>query len=119
MIRAKLRRLRGDTPNARADLISAASKMEECARITGIGNTNNFYYHAATCYQSAEELRRAASAFIQAGRAEYGIQILFDARDFKYGTQLLRANRELFEITVYKSLRHQARLYFFEHRDYT
>lgn len=118
MAQAKRRRLLDDTPNTRADMISAASMMEDCATIPGIGNTNNLYNHAATCYQSAQELRRAASAFLKAGRPAHGIQILFDARDIKHGTQLLLANHGLFGSTDFELLRKKAGLYFFEHEDY-
>ncbi|CAE7144637.1 unnamed protein product [Rhizoctonia solani] len=117
MTRAKLKRLRGDNPAVRIELIVAASELEECAQIPGIGNKTNIYYHAATCYESARELIRASVAYIQAGRHTHGVQILFDARDFNNGATALVYNRKHLDKDFFESSREQARAYFFSRRD--
>ncbi|CAE6496461.1 unnamed protein product [Rhizoctonia solani] len=119
MTRAKLKRLRGDNPAVRIELIVAASELEECAQLPGIGNKTNIYYHAATCYEGARELVRASAAYIQAGRHTHGVQILFDARDFKNGASTLVTNRQHLNKDLFESLREQARMHFFSRREYS
>ncbi|KAG8795770.1 hypothetical protein FRC12_009777 [Ceratobasidium sp. 428] len=118
MTRAKLKRLRGDSPAVRIDLIAAASELEDCANIPGIGNTSNIYYHAATCYEGAHELVRASAAFVRAGRPTYAAQILFDARNFTHGARILVENREDIERQTFDSLRELARSHFLQHNEY-
>ncbi|CAE6542887.1 unnamed protein product [Rhizoctonia solani] len=119
MTRAKLKRLRGDSPAVRVELIVAASELEECTRLPEIKNKTNIYYHAATCYESARELVRASAAYIQAGRHAHGVQILFDARDFNNGAIALADNRKHLDKVFFESLREQARMYFFSRREYS
>ncbi|CAE6436866.1 unnamed protein product [Rhizoctonia solani] len=119
MTRAKLRRLRSDNPSVRIDLIVAASELEECTQLREIGNRANIYYHAATCYESAHELVRASAAYIQAGRHTHGVQILFDARDLNNGAKALVNNREHLDKGFFESLREEARMHFFNRREYS
>jgi hypothetical protein len=118
MTRAKLKRLRGDNPSIRVDLIIAASELEDCAQLLGTENKANVYYHAATCYESACELVRASAAYIRAGRHTHGVQILFDARDFNNGASALVDNRRHLDKDFFESLRNQARMHFFSRREY-
>ncbi|KAG8735089.1 hypothetical protein FRC10_011007 [Ceratobasidium sp. 414] len=118
MTRAKLKRLRGDSPAVRVDLIAAAVELEDCATLPGIGNKANVYYHAATCYESARDWLRASAAFVRAGRHTHGVQILFDARDFTHGAKVLVDNREHIDKQTFESLREQARQYFFSRHEY-
>ncbi|CEL56912.1 TPR and ankyrin repeat-containing protein 1 OS=Mus musculus GN=Trank1 PE=2 SV=3 [Rhizoctonia solani AG-1 IB] len=118
MTRAKLKRLRGDNPSIRVDLIIAASELEDCAQLLGTENKANVYYHAATCYESACELVRASAAYIRAGQHTHGVQILFDARDFNNGASALVDNRRHLDKDFFESLRNQARMHFFSRREY-
>ncbi|EUC55290.1 glycosyl hydrolase family 39 domain protein [Rhizoctonia solani AG-3 Rhs1AP] len=118
MSRAKLRRLRGDTPASREELAAAATELVSCAELPGIGDPKPIYFHAATCFQSAERLLPAASAFVKAGRANDGIHMLFEAHDYKSATSLLVDNREAIEADVFEQLRQQTRVYLFDHREY-
>ncbi|KAG8731048.1 hypothetical protein FRC11_005260, partial [Ceratobasidium sp. 423] len=119
MTRAKLKRLRGDNPSVRIELVVAATELEDCARLPELGNKTNIYYHAATCYESARELVRASTAYIRAGRHTYGVQILFDARDFNHGAKALIDNRQYLDKGFFGSLREQARMHFFGRREYS
>ncbi|KAH7337230.1 P-loop containing nucleoside triphosphate hydrolase protein [Rhizoctonia solani] len=119
MTRARLRRLRGDNPSVRIDLIVAASELEECTQLPGIGNKANIYYHAATCYESAHELVRASAAYIHAGRHTRGVQILFDARDLNNGAKALVDNQKHLDKDFFESLREEARMHFFTRREYS
>ncbi|CAE6450559.1 unnamed protein product [Rhizoctonia solani] len=118
MSRAKLRRLRGDTPASREELAAAATELVSCAELPDIGDPKPIYFHAATCFQSAEKLLPAASAFVKAGRANNGIHMLFEAHDYKSATNLLVDNREAIEADVFEQLRQQTRVYLFDHREY-
>ncbi|CAE6496666.1 unnamed protein product [Rhizoctonia solani] len=118
MTRARLKRLRGDNPAVRIELVIAASELEDCAQLPQVGNKTNIYYHAATCYESARELVRASAAYIRAGRHTHGIQILFDARDFNNGASALVDNRQHLDKGFFESLREQARMHFFSRREY-
>ncbi|CAE6472733.1 unnamed protein product, partial [Rhizoctonia solani] len=119
MTRAKLKRLRGDNPSVRIELVIAATELEDCTQLPEIGNKANVYHHAATCYESARELIRASAAYIRAGRHPYGVQILFDARDFSNGARALVDNRQHLDKDFFKSLREQARMHFFSRREYS
>ncbi|KDN35985.1 hypothetical protein RSAG8_11136, partial [Rhizoctonia solani AG-8 WAC10335] len=118
MSRAKLRSLRGDTPASREELATAATELVSCALLPGIGNPKAIYFHAATCFQAAEKLLPAASAFVKAGRAKDGIHMLFETHDYKGATDLLVDNREAIEADVFEELCQQTRAYLFEHREY-
>ncbi|KAG9121518.1 hypothetical protein FRC07_002483 [Ceratobasidium sp. 392] len=61
MTRAKLKRLRGDSPAVRVDSVAAALELEECAKFQGVGNVANVYYHAATCYEGAPDILSMAN----------------------------------------------------------
>jgi hypothetical protein len=118
MSRAKLKRLRGDTQVSRDELAVAATELVTCAQLPEIGNPKAVYLHAATCFQAAQKLLPAASAFVKAGRAKDGIQMLFEARDYKSATDLLVENRDTIDDDVFGELRDSARVYLFEHREY-
>ncbi|KAG8707146.1 hypothetical protein FRC11_007662, partial [Ceratobasidium sp. 423] len=118
MSRAKLKRLRGDTPASREELAAAATELTVCAELPGIGDPKAVYFHAATCFQAAQKLLPAASAFAKAGRAADGIRILFELHDYKSAADFLVDNREGMEVDVFEELREQARVYLFEHREY-
>ncbi|ELU40337.1 glycosyl hydrolases family 39 domain-containing protein [Rhizoctonia solani AG-1 IA] len=118
MSRAKLKRLRGDTPDSRDELAIAATELVTCAKLPGIGNPRSVYFHAATCFQAAQRLLPAASAFVKAGQAKDGIHMLFEAHDYKSATDLLVENRESMDNDVFEKLREVARVYLFEHREY-
>ncbi|CAE6340573.1 unnamed protein product [Rhizoctonia solani] len=118
MSRAKLRRLRGDTPAARGELATAATQLVTCAQLPGIGNPKAVYFHAATCFQAAQKLLPATSAFVKAGRAKDEINMLFEAHDYKSATDLLVENREAIEDDVFEELRELARVYLFDHHEY-
>ncbi|KAG8701590.1 hypothetical protein FRC11_012041, partial [Ceratobasidium sp. 423] len=118
MSRAKLKRLRGDTPASREELAAAAAELVSCAELPGIGDSKNVYFHAATCFRDAQMLLPAASAFVKAGQATQGITMLFGAHDYKNAANLLAENREIIGIDVFEELRDQVRVYFFERREY-
>ncbi|KAH7325422.1 hypothetical protein B0J17DRAFT_681298 [Rhizoctonia solani] len=118
MSRAKLRKLRGDTPASREALAAAAAELVSCAELPGIGEPRAIYFHAATCFQDAQQLVQAASTFAKAGRAADGIRILFELHDYKSATNLLANHRETIEKDVFEELREQSRVYLFEHREY-
>ncbi|KAJ1300868.1 hypothetical protein OPQ81_002507 [Rhizoctonia solani] len=118
MSRAKLKRLRGDSPALREELSAAATELVTCAELPGIGDPKPIYFHAATCFQAAQKLLPAASAFAKAGRAADGIHILFEAHDYKSATNLLVDNREAIEDDVFEELCEEVRAYLFDHREY-
>lgn len=118
MSRAKLKQLREDTPDARADLLAAADELEVCANLMDTDNASNVYHHAATCYKSAGYLVPAAAAFIKAGRYSHGVQILFDAHEYYHGAKALVDHRAHLDASFCQSLREEARQYCFSRRDY-
>ncbi|KDN41117.1 hypothetical protein RSAG8_07671, partial [Rhizoctonia solani AG-8 WAC10335] len=119
MSRAKLKRLRGDTLESREELAVAAAELVKCAELSGIGDPKNIYFHAATCFQDAQKLLPAAAALVQAGQAKEGIEMLFEARDYKGAANILYKNREIIESNVFNELREQARIHLFEHSEYS
>jgi hypothetical protein len=118
MTQAKLKRLRGDTPAARTALLSAAEELGVCAGLEGLGDTKNIYYHAGTCFEAVNDLFRAATSFVKAGRHEHAVQLLFNAQDFSRGIDLLLDHRERLKKELFDSLLESARLHFFRRRVY-
>ncbi|CAE6536920.1 unnamed protein product [Rhizoctonia solani] len=118
MSRAKLKRLRSNTPDSREELAAAAEELDSCAELPGIGDSKNVYFHAATCFRDAEKLLPAATAFVKAGQATEGINMLLEAREYKHAANFLVKSREVIETDVFEELREPVRVYFFEHREY-
>jgi tetratricopeptide (TPR) repeat protein len=118
MSRAKLKRVRGDTPDVRKALFSAAEELEVCARLEEVGDPRNIYYHAGTCFEAAQEYFRAATLFVKAERHDYAVQVLFNAQDFSHGIDILLDYRGELSTELFSSLLDTARRHFFNRRLY-
>ncbi|KAF8594602.1 P-loop containing nucleoside triphosphate hydrolase protein [Ceratobasidium sp. AG-I] len=118
MARANLKRLRGDTPDARRALLSAAEDMEECAKLSKTGDSRNLHYHAGTCFEAACEIYQAARSFAMAQRYEYAVELLFTAQDLAHGIDFLLEYRKELNVDIFARLLDIGRQHLFRHREY-
>ncbi|QRV78447.1 UvrD-helicase domain protein [Ceratobasidium sp. AG-Ba] len=103
----------------RQKFLQAAAKMEKCASRPDSGRSGNvLWYHAATCYESAQDIASASRAYRNGGFYDRAALVAFDHQLFDEVLLTILPHSHAIEQSAFEKIRDVCRMHYLRNSNY-
>jgi hypothetical protein len=113
------RTLEGTSQATKNAFIKAAEKMKSCAQSEKSTHTAaTLWYHAATCFEAAQEAAQASQAYYRGGFYDRAALISFDSQDMDACLHILASHSKDMDKTLVERIKEVSSVHYLRERKY-